>query len=79
MVTSDVGQTLKRRTQKHTLPIMQSCVIVLLKLLLATVTGPGAPGGPMQAPIPFASPTTEQPRELYPRHLENGTMADLTR
>lgn len=42
---------------------MQSCVIVLLKLLLATVTGQGAPGATMQAPLPIASPTTEQPRK----------------
>lgn len=48
--------------QKHTLPIMQSCVIVLLKLLLATVTGPGAPAANLQAPI-YMSPTSEQPRQ----------------
>jgi hypothetical protein len=50
---------------------MQSCVIVLLKLLLATVTGPGAPGGNLQAPLPIVSPTTEQPRmPLSPMYLE---------
>ena len=50
---------------------MQSCVIVLLKLLLATVTGPGIPGGNIQAPVPIASPANEHPRKSlsYPAVL----------
>lgn len=51
--------------QRSTLPIMTSCVVVLLKLLLATVTSPGANG--LNAGLPGAgltSPTSEMPREL---------------
>jgi hypothetical protein len=43
---------------------MTSCVVVLLKLLLATVTSPGANG--LNAGLPGAgltSPTSEMPRE----------------
>lgn len=46
---------------------MQSCVIVLLKLLLATVTGPGAIQATVaNAAMPpgVASPANEYPREL---------------
>jgi len=51
--------------QRTTLPIMQSCVIVLLKLLLATITGPGVQNANLQNGLPPAltSPTQEQPRE----------------
>ncbi|RSH81541.1 Factor arrest protein 11 [Saitozyma podzolica] len=48
---------------RSTLPIMTSCVVVLLKLLLATVTSPGANG--LNAGLPGAgltSPTSEMPR-----------------
>jgi hypothetical protein len=45
---------------------MQSCVIVLLKLLLATVTSPGATTT-LNAPLPvgLTSPSTEAPRKSY--------------
>ncbi|KAK6910328.1 hypothetical protein I203_104360 [Kwoniella mangroviensis CBS 8507] len=48
---------------KNTLPIQQSCVIVLLKLLLATVTSPGATGVNLATGMPqgVASPTQEVP------------------
>ncbi|WWC70433.1 uncharacterized protein I206_104384 [Kwoniella pini CBS 10737] len=48
---------------KNTLPIQQSCVVVLLKLLLATVTSPGAAGGNLAAGMPqgVTSPTQEVP------------------
>ncbi|WVW83665.1 hypothetical protein I302_105686 [Kwoniella bestiolae CBS 10118] len=49
---------------KNTLPIQQSCVIVLLKLLLATVTSPGATGANLAAngiPQGVTSPTQEVP------------------
>ncbi|WWD17501.1 hypothetical protein CI109_101942 [Kwoniella shandongensis] len=48
---------------KNTLPILQSCVIVLLKLLLATVTSPGAGSVNLANGLPqgFTSPTTEMP------------------
>nr|XP_018263299.1 uncharacterized protein I303_04793 [Kwoniella dejecticola CBS 10117]OBR85457.1 hypothetical protein I303_04793 [Kwoniella dejecticola CBS 10117] len=48
---------------KNTLPIQQSCVIVLLKLLLATVTSPGATGGNLATGLPqgVTSPTQEVP------------------
>ncbi|WVQ99208.1 hypothetical protein IAU59_006340 [Kwoniella sp. CBS 9459] len=49
---------------KNTLPIQQSCVIVLLKLLLATVTSPGAAGMNLAAaslPPGITSPTQEMP------------------
>ena len=44
---------------------MQSCVIVLLKLLLATVTGPGAANVNNQNALPpgFTSPTQDALRE----------------
>ena len=56
-------------TQKSMLPSMQSCVIVLLKFLLATVTGPGAAHMTAQGnavPPGFQSPTQEAPRESSP-------------
>ncbi|WRT66139.1 uncharacterized protein IL334_003092 [Kwoniella shivajii] len=48
---------------KNTLPIQQSCVIVLLKLLLATVTSPGTTGVNLATGLPPAvtSPTQEVP------------------
>ncbi|WWC89537.1 uncharacterized protein L201_004461 [Kwoniella dendrophila CBS 6074] len=48
---------------KNTLPIQQSCVIVLLKLLLATVTSPGATGVNLATGMPpgVTSPTQEVP------------------
>jgi hypothetical protein len=42
---------------------MQSCVIVLLKLLLATVTSPGVTNPQAPLPTQAVSPSTEQPRE----------------
>lgn len=58
------------KQQKHTLPNMQSCVIVLLKLLLATVTGPGGASLATQDNLPagLTSPTQEVPRESHARH-----------
>jgi hypothetical protein len=55
---------------------MTSCVVVLLKLLLATVTSPGANG--LNAGLPGAgltSPTQEMPRKLPTTiHLERANM-----
>ncbi|OCF42790.1 hypothetical protein I317_03392 [Kwoniella heveanensis CBS 569] len=67
---------------KNTLPIQQSCVIVLLKLLLATVTSPGAasmnlaattlpPGitSPTQESAPCIPPPTKEELDIS-RHRE---------
>lgn len=52
--------------QKNTLPILHSCVIALLKLLLATVTSPSTGGGVnlqnANMPPGLHSPTQEMPR-----------------
>lgn len=54
---------------------MQSCVVVLLKLLLSTVTGPGAQNPSLQNAMPpgFTSPAAEQLREPSNQDLADGS------
>jgi hypothetical protein len=59
-------ETSELTEQKNTLPIMQSCIVVLLKLLLATVTGPAPAAASVNysmANPAFTSPTQEHPGE----------------